>query len=90
MDERLREDTLHAIALVTAANSEPGYEKPLAAQLANDYVNEYPDDGHNRLVNGLIQLCNVLVALHRHDTDKSSEQVLLDAAELLNNWHDDE
>lgn len=90
MDDQLRNDTLTAIAVVTAANGEPGQPKTLAAQIANEYVNEHPGDGHTRLLNGFIQLVIVLLANTKHDTGTSPEDALLNAADLVNNWTDEE
>lgn len=90
MDDQLREDTLTAIAVVTASNGEQGNPKTLAANIANEYVDEHPGDGHSRLLNGFIQLAIVLLAKIKHDTGASPEDALLDAADLVNNWSDEE
>lgn len=86
MDEKLKEDTLTAIALVTAAQGEPGNPKTLSSQVANDYLDEHPEDGHTRLASGLINLCSLLVVKVSRATGESLEAVLQDSADLVNNW----
>lgn len=85
MDDRLREDTLTAIALVTAAQSDPS----LASRLATEYVDEHAD-GHSRLVSGLISLSEVLLSKIRLETNASVDETLFWAADLVNDdWRDD-
>ena len=84
MDDTLREDTLAAIALVTAANS----DRSLASHLATEYASEHPD-GHSRIANGLITLSEVLLAKIRLETDASVDQTLFWAADFVNNWEGD-
>ncbi|MBI3227183.1 MAG: hypothetical protein HYZ39_19220 [Mycolicibacterium cosmeticum] len=86
MNDQVKEDTLSAIAVVTAAVGQPGENKTLAAQVANEWVSEHPHDGATRLANGFVQLCIVLLAQIKYKTEASPEETLQMAAELVNDW----
>ncbi|MCA2305147.1 hypothetical protein JF770_16405 [Mycobacterium intracellulare] len=90
MNQQLRENTLTAIAVVTAANEGPGPDRPLATQVANDWLTEHPGDGHTRLLNGLVQLSLILLMEIQRETDRRLPEVLMSVADLVSNWEDDE
>ena len=83
MADQLTEDTLTALSLVTAAHGEPGNPKKLAAQIATDFANEHPEDGHTRLVGGLINLSIAFLAQMCLAKGITPEEALQDVAELV-------
>ncbi|SOX52570.1 hypothetical protein MAAFP003_1236 [Mycobacterium ahvazicum] len=83
MADQLTEDTLTALSLVTAAHGEKGRHKKLAGQIATDFANENPEDGHTRLVGGLINLCIAFIAEICLAKDITPEEALQDVAELV-------
>ncbi|BBY47749.1 hypothetical protein MARA_12170 [Mycolicibacterium arabiense] len=86
MADQLTEDTLTALSLLTAAHGEKGRHKTLAGELATTFVHENPEDGHTRLVSGLLNLSVALTAqlcLSKGLTPDQANEVLQDTAELI-------
>lgn len=86
MADQLTEDTLTALSLLTAAHGEKSRHKKLAGELANSFADENPEDGHTRLVSGLLNLSIALVAQLCHSRGITPDQanvVLQETAELV-------
>jgi hypothetical protein len=88
MDEQLTNDTLSAIAVMTAVVTEPDEANRLAAEIVNEWGNEHPD-GANRVVFGFVQLSMMLLTQLHLRTGEPFEAPLQVAAGVINSWDDD-
>lgn len=83
-------DTLSAIAVMTAAVDDPDGPKKLAAQVVNEWSREDPDEGANRVVLGFVQLCTMLLAKIQVETGMSAEATLQETARIMSNWSEED
>jgi hypothetical protein len=83
MADQLTEDTLTALSLLTAAHGEKGGHKKLAGEVANAFADENPEDGHTRLVSGLINLSVALLAQLCLSKGITPDEGLQETAELI-------
>jgi hypothetical protein len=89
MDEQMTEDTLRAVAVMTATLEDPDGPRTLACDVVNEWGNESPD-GANRIVLGFIQLSTMLLAQLQIEAGIPPRRALQLVAGTLTNWNESE
>jgi hypothetical protein len=87
MDDRVKENALAAIAVMTAAVGEPEGPRLLTVQLLNEWGSATPD-GFSRVVQGFIQLCTLLLGIIQAASGIAPEKALQIAAGVTITWDD--